>query len=310
MLFRASPEIVEILACPRCRHKLADFACERCSVHFPTVDGVPVLLHEARSLFKITDFTAHRETTYKKSAPLKRTLKRLLPSISVNLKAEANFRAFFAQTRAVTERPRVLVIGGAVAGEGWANLPPDIELVETDVAFGPRTALICDAHDLPFADATFDGIVAQAVLEHVLDPAQCVREMHRVLKSGGAVYAETPFMQQVHAGRYDFTRFTHLGHRYLFRGFEEIASGAVAGPGTALAWAWCYFLQSFFRHRTLGNIAFACGSLTAFWLKYFDYWLVNRPAAYDSASCYYFLGRKTETTLSGAELITNYRGMI
>jgi ubiquinone/menaquinone biosynthesis C-methylase UbiE len=50
--------------------------------------------------------------------------------------------------------------------------------VETDVAFGPRTGIICDAHDLPFADETFDGVIARAVLEHVANPFQCVQEMH------------------------------------------------------------------------------------------------------------------------------------
>ena len=306
----AMQEISDILVCPRCRGQLDDLACAPCGLQFPLVDGVPVLLNEARSLFRFDDFTEHRETTYRNSTGLQRTLKRLIPSISINLKAKANFREFFAQLLAETPSPRVLIIGGAVAGKGFVSVPPEITLVETDVAFGPRAALICDAHDLPFQSESFDGVIAQAVLEHVLDPARCVAEIHRVLRPGGLVYAETPFMQQVHAGRYDFTRFTHLGHRYLFRGFTEIASGAVAGPGTALAWAWCYFLQSFFRHRTLGNIAFALGSLTAFWLKYFDYFLINRPAAHDSASCYYFRGRKASTELSGTELIKNYRGMI
>jgi SAM-dependent methyltransferase len=303
-----SREASEILACPRCKHKLADWSCAACGLRFPVVGDAPVLLNEARSLFKLTDFTEGRETTYRKSSPLKRTLKRLIPSISVNLKAEANFQAFFTELCAANARPRVLVIGGAVAGEGFHNAPPAVELIETDVAFGPRTALICDAHDLPFKSASLDGVVAQAVLEHVLDPAQCVAEIHRVLRPGGLVYAETPFMQQVHAGRYDFTRFTHLGHRYLFRGFDEIASGPVAGPGTALAWAWCYFLSSFFRRKPLSQIAFSFGSLTTFWLKYFDHLLINRPAAYDSASCYYFLGRKSIAEISGTELIKGYKG--
>ena len=66
-----------------------------------------------------------------------------------------------------------------------------------------------------------------------------------MLKGRGVVYAETPFMQQVHMGPYDFTRFTHSGHRRLFRRFEEVESGAVCGPGMALAWAYQYFLLSF-----------------------------------------------------------------
>ena len=100
------------------------------------------------------------------------------------------------------------------------------------------TSLICDAHDIPFADGCFDGVIVQAVLEHVMDPGRCVEEIHRVLGDNGLVYAETPFIQQIHMGRYDFTRYTHSGHRRLFRRFEEIASGPVGGPGMALAWAY------------------------------------------------------------------------
>jgi SAM-dependent methyltransferase len=279
-------------------------------LRFPLVDGVPVLLNEANSLFKIADLTQRRQTTYRNTSRLKRTLRHLIPSISLNVKAVENFKVFFSQLLAETESPRVLVIGGAVAGAGFASLPPQITMVETDVALGPQTSLICDAHDLPFQNETFDGVVAQAVLEHVLDPALCVREIHRVLKRGGAVYAETPFMQQVHAGRYDFTRFTHLGHRYLFRHFAEIASGPACGPGMVLAWSYCYFLQSFFRHKLLGQAAFAFGSVTGFWLKYLDYFLVGRPNAYDAASGYFFLGRTTDDELSGDELIRSYKGMI
>jgi hypothetical protein len=32
-----------------------------------------------------------------------------------------------------------------------------IELIETAVSFGPRTRLICDAHDILFGDAAFDA---------------------------------------------------------------------------------------------------------------------------------------------------------
>jgi len=58
-------------------------------------------------------------------------------------------------------------------------------------------------------------MLVQAGLEHVRDLWQVVAEIHRVLKDDGLVYAETPFMQQVHEGPYDFTRFTESGHRYL-----------------------------------------------------------------------------------------------
>src|SRR5512142_97930 len=99
--------------------------------------------------------------------------------------------------------------------------------METDVALGPRTQIVCDAHELPFDDHTFDGAVVQAVLPYVPDPIKCVQEIERVLKPAGLAYAETAFMQQVVHGRYDFTRFTHLGLRRLFRRFQEVQSGPV-----------------------------------------------------------------------------------
>ena len=185
-----------------------------------------------------------------------------------------------------------------------------IELVESDISFGPRTRLICDGHDLPFKDKSFDGVICQAVLEHVVDPFRSVEEIYRVLKESGLVYAETPFMQQVHGGRYDFARFTHLGHRRLFRMFEEIDSGAGVGPGTALSWSYQYFLLSFFTSRKLRALIKLFSSLTSFYLKYFDYYLINKPGALDAASGYYFLGRKSEKVLSDQELIKLYRGAV
>jgi hypothetical protein len=146
------------------------------------------------------------------------------------------------------------------------------------------------------------------VLEHVIDPFRCVDEIVRVLKPDGLVYAETPFMAPVHAGRYDFLRFSHLAHRRLFRRFREIESGAACGPGTALAWSYCYFLQSFAAGETGRQLAFAFASFTGFWLKYFDYFLIDRPGSYDAALSYYFLGEMAGSMLGDRELIRQYRG--
>ena len=115
-------------------------------------------------------------------------------------------------------------------------------------------------------------------------------------------------MQQVHGGRYDFTRFTHLGHRRLFRKFAEVDSGAVCGPGMALAWSYQYFLLSFTRSRALRKLIQMFAALTAFYLKYFDSYLVERSGALDAASGCYFLGRKSDETLSDRELVKLYRG--
>ena len=314
---KLSPRALAALRCPVCRAELVDHGGQLqcadggCASEFPVVDGIPVLINEARSVFAIQDFVGKRSTFFAPRTRIQRSLSRIFPTISLNLAAKNNYARYARLLLAHSKHPLVLVLGGSVSGRGMEGLlsNSDLELVETDVSFGPRTAVVCDAHDIPFDGGTFDGVIAQAVLEHVVDPYRSVEEIYRVLKKHGLVYAETPFMQQVHGGRYDFTRFTYLGYRRLFRRFEGLDTGIACGPGMALAWSYVYFLMSFTRSRLMRSALRAFGRLTGFWLKYFDWFLVTRPGALDAASAYYFLGRKKDVVLSDKELMESYPGM-
>jgi len=309
-------DILQKLRCPICKSNFeldGSFHClnAQCRTSFPIVDGIPILINEASSLFRIQDYINHRNTTWGlPSSKAERIAAKLVPDISQNIKAQGNYAKFFQLLLREHPEPLVLVVGGSVVGKGMENglSLSSVRFIESDVSFGPRTALVCDTHDLPFDNGTFDGVIAQAVLEHVVDPHRCVEEIHRVLKADGLVYAETPFIQQVHMGRYDFTRFTHLGHRRLFRWFEEISSGAVCGPGMALAWSYYFFLRSFVKSELVRKTVYAFASFTSFWLKYFDYYLIDNPAALDAASAFYFLGRRATHTLSDQELIKLFKG--
>jgi SAM-dependent methyltransferase len=306
------------LRCPVCTRGLEQIAVglrcvgSECGLTFPVIEGIPVLIDEGSSVFTLDEFRGMDETFFAESSKgrLTRTLKRLMPTMGVNVKGAANYARFAQLLSARSESPKVLVIGGSILGEGMQALAnqPSIELIETDVSFGPRTQLILDAHDIPFEDETFDGVVVQAVLEHVADPYRCVDEIRRVLKTGGAAYAETAFLQPVHGGRYDFTRFTLLGHRRLFRWFEEVDSGAVCGTGMVLANAYRSFLYSFAGGRTGRRVARAFAQLTAFGWKYFDKLLIDRPATSDGAAGVYFLGHKSDKPISDREIIEQYRG--
>ncbi len=320
---RLTESMQKLLCCPICKAKIIrtqeEFICSNpeCNGHFPIIDGVPVLLNEERSVFSIDDFILRQDTTFQLNLAqrneIKELLKHLKPGISKNLKAKQNYIKFGDLLFQQATVPNVLVVGGSILGEGMEPLlkkNDSIDIVETDVSFGPRTMLISDGHDIPFEDEVFDGVIVQAVLEHVVDPVRCVDEIHRVLKQNGLVYAETPFMQQVHMGRYDFTRFTHLGHRRLFRRFEEINSGPVAGPGMALAWAYKYFLLSFTSSRQTRQVVSFFAHLTSFYLKYFDSYLIEKPGAFDAASGFYFMGRKSRQFLPDRELINLYKGAI
>jgi SAM-dependent methyltransferase len=235
---------------------------------------------------------------------------RWVPSPSINMTYRRNLQRFAAALEAAGATS-VLVIG-AGSQRAWLDTffarQPSLRVVYSDVDVSGDVDLFCDAHELPFRDEVFDGVVVCAVLEHVMYPERAVAEMHRVLAIGGAVYSEIPFLQQVHEGAYDFTRYTLSGHRRLLHGFEEIASGVVAGPGTSLAWSLEHFAVAlapgFLRKpaRLAGRIAF-------FWLKYFDYLFGQSPAAMDGASGTFFLGRKRTVRRSDHDIVAKYVGL-
>ncbi len=82
--------------------------------------------------------------------------------------------------------------------DGWAIVLSDFSAGMLDetrrnlTGLGrPFTFEVADAQAIPFAEAIFDGVVANHMLYHVPDKTQALREIRRVLKPGGTFYAAT-----------------------------------------------------------------------------------------------------------------------
>ncbi|MCR5876539.1 class I SAM-dependent methyltransferase [Phenylobacterium sp. J426] len=202
--------------------------------------------------------------------------------------------------RRVGPAGQVLVIGGGEIGSGAAALYTGCQVLGTDIYASPHTQVLADAHDLPFLDATFDAVWIQAVLEHVLDPPRVVSEIHRVLKPEGLVFADTPFLQHVHEGAYDFTRYTLSGHRWLFRHFVCLDAGATSGAGAALLWALRGFAAAHIGSR---NVARAL-TLPFIWLP----WLDGRSQRHeDVAAGVFFYGRRSDVAVEPRDMVGFYQ---
>lgn len=272
---------------------------------YPVVRGIPVLISEA--LCDTVCVASETQTYVSRPNRDRSLLKRLI--IGESRTTRINCDRFVERLLAQSKNPRVLVIGSGEKGSGaeslWSN--PAIEIHGSDIYGSESVDLICDAHYLPLESGGYDGVWIQAVLEHVVEPRVVVAEIFRVLKKGGLVYAETPFMQQVHEGAYDFTRFTVLGHRYLFKAFEAIDFGGNKGPEVVFAWAVRYLVWSLTRSRTLGRIL---GLGVGILMRPLAY-LVSAASLHDAGSGVYFLGRKTGNhTLPHKDLVALYRGQM
>ncbi|HEU4885889.1 MAG TPA: class I SAM-dependent methyltransferase [Longimicrobium sp.] len=305
-----------LLACPACGAGLAgDAAALRCTGPacrlaaegaFGTVRGQPVLVDWDESILSRDDVTrsgAAPVVPFRQNV-LKTWLKdHALRSGAVEL-ARRNARAFTARLEGIPGRsPLLLVVGGGTQGIGTDALyqSPGVEVVGFDVYASERTHLVADAHAIPLRDGSVDAVWIQYVLEHVLDPWRVVAEIHRVLRPGGLVYAETPFLQHVHANAYDFTRFTHSGHRWLFRDFTEEDSGIAMGAGVQLLWTVEHLARGVTGSRTMGKAVKLAASAAQ---------MVEQKIPYrfqrDSASSFYFVGRKSHARLRPRDMVAYY----
>lgn len=304
-------QFLSLLQCPMCRRgslivKDFELVCNDCASCFPLSGSRPILLRTDNDLFSIDD--------YRKVEPVKKIglniWAKFVPRPSVNLASERVLSALRSMIDS-NGTGNILVVGG---GSQRAWLDPLLQATKmhlvlySDIDTCADVDLFCDGHDLPFVDGAFDAVVTTAVLEHVLYPERVAAEIARVLKPGGLLYSELPFMQQVHEGAYDFTRFTLSGHRRLFNQFTEIDVGMVAGPATTLVWSLENLILAFTSRVILRKLAKVVVRLVFGWIKYLDYFLANRPEAMDGASCTYFMGAKATKHIPNSEIILRYIG--
>lgn len=77
---------------------------------------------------------------------------------------------------------------------------------------------------LPIESEVADTVISISVMEHLREPQVFLNEAYRLLKPGGFMVLQVPFMWWVHEAPYDFYRYTRYGLQYLFEkaGFTEI----------------------------------------------------------------------------------------
>lgn len=122
--------------------------------------------------------------------------------------AKTNWYRWLFDHLSLTEDARVLELGCGPAKlwrENLERVPQGWDITLTDASPGmlketrayledaPRAFFyeVVDVQNIPFADASFDAVVAIHMLYHVPDQPRALTEIRRVLKPGGRFYAST-----------------------------------------------------------------------------------------------------------------------
>jgi SAM-dependent methyltransferase len=181
-----------------------------------------------------------------------------------------------------------LYIGGAGRSvPGYVN----IDLVVT-----PGVHVVTDAESLPFPSNLFHRVECDAVLEHVRNPEQVMKEIRRVLQPGGYVHLVTPFCHPFHAYPADFRRFTIDGLKQLAGPMEVVAEGWRTGPTATLLVVWIEYVKLLLPFRAWRAFShLLCGWLL-FPLRYLDLLLFRSPQAPRIGNhCYLWLRKQADS---------------
>ena len=90
----------------------------------------------------------------------------------------------------------------------------------------------CDlTQPLPLEDAAFDTIILSSVLEHIPQPENLWREISRVLRPGGVLLLNVPFLYWLHEVPHDYYRYTEYALKRFAEqsGFDVLELEALGG---------------------------------------------------------------------------------
>ena len=104
--------------------------------------------------------------------------------------------------------------------------------------------IVGTAYSVPEPDASYDGVVCTAVLEHLEEPRAALAESLRVLRPGAHAVYTVPLFWHLHEEPRDFYRYTSFGLRYLFTaaGYEIVELRPASGFWLTLGSEWNYYL--------------------------------------------------------------------
>jgi SAM-dependent methyltransferase len=115
-------------------------------------------------------------------------------------------------------------LAGRILNVGSKNVRLGRESVNLDVVAGAGVDVVGDAHELErhFPENSFDTVVLSAVLQYCENPPRVIQQAHYVLKPGGMLLLDAPFLQPYCPDGLDLWRFSDDGLRRLCEKHFEI----------------------------------------------------------------------------------------
>jgi len=206
----------------------------------------------------------------------------------------------FIKNRIFQKNAKILDIGSGISkGPGnwlWKNNVTDksIIILRMDIVDAVNVDIVCDATSMPKDLVNFSSVILQSVPEHVADIKMLISESKRILKPGGYIYIEMPFLQGVHGDPFDYWRLTPEGLKLLVFPYFVISSGVSGGPIGSLIWLISDLLSNLSKSKYFNLIIRFSLRWLLSPLRIIDFAIVNSKASSKIGCEYFILAQKPE----------------
>jgi SAM-dependent methyltransferase len=103
-----------------------------------------------------------------------------------------------------------------------------------------------DGKRLPFNDAYFDSVLCSEVFEHIFNLDEVLKEINRVMKTGGKILITCPFTWNEHEVPFDFARYTRFALKDILErnGFRIIEFEKTGNFITTITQLWVLYFNT------------------------------------------------------------------
>jgi SAM-dependent methyltransferase len=182
-------------------------------------------------------------------------------------------------------REWLLKYADAYTGVDWSNSQHEL-----------KADIVADLNmPLPIDSEIADTVVSLSVMEHLRDPKVFLGEANRLLKRGGTMVLQVPFMWGVHEAPHDYYRYTRFGLEHLFEiaGFSNVQVYPTTGFWTPWIIRFNYQTKRLIRGPRLMR-AISAGLLRLVWAidQRLAPWLDSHWKGEDETAGYFVVAQK------------------
>lgn len=145
----------------------------------------------------------------------------------------------------------LLASGKRILNAGSSSVRYGENCINVDIQNKKNIDFVCDIHQIPSSLGEFDAIICNAVLQYCRSPETVAKQFYRVLKPGGYLFVDAPWIQPFCFNTPDRFRFSQDALKQIFSDFQIIKIGSSIRSGSAFAMLGVHIAQNLTRNKYL-----------------------------------------------------------